>query len=215
MLPLNEIITGDARELAREISDESIALIFTDPPYLREYLPLYHWLTQEAARVLVPGGWLFAYGPGEYIPDVLDLMRGCGLTYFWIFALLHNGGYPRVWYKNLMSGYKPVFVFTKGKPSRLPWQASVGSVAADKQFHEWGQGVGFAFKTIDILTSSEDTVWDPFVGGGTTAAACKMLGRNYLAFEIDPGTAQIARDRLLNTQPPLFVLQPEQLSLDG
>jgi hypothetical protein len=41
-----------------------------------------------------------------------------------------------------------------------------------------------------------------------------MLGRNYLAFEIDPETAERARARVLATQPPLFVLQPHQLTLN-
>lgn len=54
---------------------------------------------------------------------------------------------------------------------------------------------------------------DFFVGFGTVPAVCKMLGRNYLAFEIDPATADAARERVLLTQPPLFVPQPEQMEL--
>jgi site-specific DNA-methyltransferase (adenine-specific) len=30
-----------------------------------------------------------------------------------------------------------------------------------------------------------DTVIDPFMGTGTTAMACKNLGRNFMGFEID------------------------------
>ena len=56
-------------------------------------------------------------------------------------------------------------------------------------------------------------IFDPFTGGGTVPAVCKMLGRNYLAFEIDPTTADNARLRVQNTQPPLFVLQPEQAEM--
>jgi hypothetical protein len=204
------IVAGDARELAKRIPDESVDMIFTDPPYLREFLPLYGWLASEAARVLRPGGWLYAYGAGEHIPKIMDLMQGKGLDYFWIVALLHNGGYPRVWYKRLMSGYKPVFVFTLGRPRLLPWQSTVGAVSADKRFHEWGQGEGFAIKTIDIVTDSGGVIWDPFVGGGTVPAVCKKLGRHYIGFEIDPDTAEKARERVRNTQPPLFVLEHEQ-----
>ena len=57
--------------------------------------------------------------------------------------------------------------------------------------------------------------FDPFTGGGTVPAVCKMLGRNYLAFEIDPDTAELARQRVEMTQPPLFVMQPQQLELLG
>ena len=37
---LNTIITGDARELAKAIPDESVDLIFTDPVYDRRGLSL-------------------------------------------------------------------------------------------------------------------------------------------------------------------------------
>ena len=49
---MNEIITGDARELAKDIPDNSIDLIFTDPPYAKEYIPLYGWLSK--GRKILP-----------------------------------------------------------------------------------------------------------------------------------------------------------------
>ena len=210
---LNTIVSGDARELSKQLPNESIDLIFTDPPYPKEFLSLYGWLASEAVRILKPGGWLFAYGAGEYIPDILDLLRVPDLNYFWLFTLNHNGGYPRVWYKKLMSGYKPIFVFTKGKPSILHWQASTFSYAADKRFHKWGQGAGMAVKTIDILTRPNDIIFDPFCGGGTTAAACVMLNRNYIAFEIDSNTAKIAQERINQTQPPLLNVLHSQVNM--
>jgi DNA modification methylase len=48
-----------------------------------------------------------------------------------------------------------------------------------------------------------DIVLDPFCGGGTTAAICKMLDRRCISFEIDPQTADIARARVVNQQMPL------------
>ncbi len=212
--PAHGIYYGDARRLARGIPDNSIDLIFTDPPYLREFLWCYGWLAAEASRVLKPGGYLFAYGAGEHMPAILAGMEGKGLTYFWTFVLLHNGGYPRMWNKRLMSGYKPVFVYTKGKPSVNPWMSTVHSVAMDKRYHEWGQGDGLAIKMIDMLTEPGAVIWDPFAGGGATPAACKKTGRKYLAFEIDLNYCNIARERVRNTQPPLLVPQAEQLGLE-
>ena len=46
------IYTGDARELARAIPDESVDLIFTDPVY--QNIDDYRWLAETAARVLKP-----------------------------------------------------------------------------------------------------------------------------------------------------------------
>jgi len=57
-------------------------------------------------------------------------------------------------------------------------------------------------------------VFDPYCGSAPVAVAAKYLGRNYIAFEIDEQTADNARERVRNTQPPLFVLEPEQMELE-
>jgi hypothetical protein len=48
---------------------------------------------------------------------------------------------------------------------------------------------------------------------GTVPAVCKQLNRQYLAFEIDPVTADLARQRVANTQPPLPIIYPEQMEI--
>lgn len=45
-------------------------------------------------------------------------------------------------------------------------------------------------------TKENEVVLDCFMGSGTTAVACKELGRNYIGFEINPKYYQIAIDRL-------------------
>jgi hypothetical protein len=52
---------GDCREVLADIADNSVALILTDPPYPAEAEPLYRWLAEWAARVLIPGGSLICY----------------------------------------------------------------------------------------------------------------------------------------------------------
>lgn len=49
-------------------------------------------------------------------------------------------------------------------------------------------------------TNEGDIVLDPFIGSGTTAVACKNLGRNYIGFELNPKWHKIACDRLNNIQ---------------
>jgi DNA modification methylase len=46
------------------------------------------------------------------------------------------------------------------------------------------------------LTEAGDLIVDPFAGGGTVPAACKILGRRWLATEIDKETVAVARKRL-------------------
>lgn len=208
---LGQIYTGDAKVLCKEIPDESIDLIITDPEYSKKYLPLYEWLSKMASKKLKEGGWVFAYGAAEHLPDEIQRMSQY-LDYFWVFVLLHYHGYPRMWYKKLFSGYKPILVYTKGTPTINPWMSTVHSDARDKRFHKWGQGEGFIIKMIEMLTAADHVILDPFVGGGTVPAVCKKVGRaNWLAFEIYPQIAEIARDRVQNTPVPLLsVKEPQQ-----
>lgn len=80
--------------------------------------------------------------------------------------------------------------------------------------HKWNKNPEAFIKWMGAFTNEQDTIFDPFTGGGTVPAVCKMLGRNYLAFEIDATTADMARQRVANTQPPLFVPEPQQLAFE-
>ncbi len=53
---------------------------------------------------------------------------------------------------------------------------------------------------VENSTNEGDIVLDPFMGSGTTAVACKNLGRNFIGFEINPKWYKIACDRLNNIQ---------------
>lgn len=54
---------------------------------------------------------------------------------------------------------------------------------------------------VELTTLPRQLVLDPFCGSGSTLVAAKSVGRNYLGFEIDPATAELARKRLA---PDLF-----------
>lgn len=210
---LNSIITGDARELAESIPDNSVDLIFTDPPYPKEYLPLYGWLAETAARILKPGGSLFALSGGTWILQVTDLMRA-HLDYHWMCCVYHPSvthSY-RAFHKRLDNYWKPIHWLTKGKYTGPYLADGVNTSVPDKRYHVWGQQEKYAVQFLERFPKGT-TILDPFVGGGTTAAACKYLDLPYLAFEIDPATADKARERVLLTQPPLFVPEPIQFEL--
>ncbi|MFM5944258.1 MAG: DNA-methyltransferase [Dolichospermum sp.] len=51
-------------------------------------------------------------------------------------------------------------------------------------------------KLIEMLTPEGGTVLDPFAGSGTTAVACKELGRNYICIEKELEYYQIACNRI-------------------
>ena len=45
-------------------------------------------------------------------------------------------------------------------------------------------------------TKEGDTVFDPFMGSGTTGVACKELNRNFIGIEINDDYFKIAQDRI-------------------
>jgi site-specific DNA-methyltransferase (adenine-specific) len=47
-----------------------------------------------------------------------------------------------------------------------------------------------------LLTRPGDLVLDPFIGSGTTAIACKMTGRRYVGFELNPAFCRDAEEKL-------------------
>ena len=51
-------------------------------------------------------------------------------------------------------------------------------------------------KILENFSVANDTIYDPFMGTGTTGVVAKRMGRNYVGSEIDPKLIDIANDRL-------------------
>lgn len=197
-LSINQVYTGDAIELINQVPDASVDLIFTDPPYLKNCMWLYGWLAKEATRVLKPNGFLMAYIGTYWKCEAMALLRE-HLDYFWDYTIIHGGDCPLQRNRRTRARTKSILCYVLKGSKALPkvevWGAFEGK-GKSKQWHEWGQHQDEAMYYIDCFTKPGDLVLDPFFGGGTTAIACEMIGRNWLGFEIDAVQANIARQRL-------------------
>ena len=213
---LDSIVTGDARELAAALPDESVDLIFTDPPYPREFLPLYGWLAETAARVLKPDGFLLTYC-GNLYKDQVIAQLSAHMAYFWDYQTLDVSAATVVWLRRTIARAKSILAYRKQGSGALPRKNVFGvwsGSGIDKRYHDWGQDESTARYFIDrFLPKAGGIVLEPFAGGGTTAAVCRTWGWHYLAFEIDPAIAERARERVHNTQPPLPLVIPEQAAM--
>jgi DNA modification methylase len=212
------IYTGDARELSEAIPDESVDLIFADPPYPKEYLFCYEILADIAAKKLLVGGSLMTLVASPNFDTIFDILRS-RLNYYWLNCFYQptvtNTG--RYWPKQIYIRWKPVIWFVKGKREPNGFiQDGVSGAFNDKRFHKWGQHEQWAFYWIEQLTKKiiSAVVLDPFTGGGTVPSVCRMLNRRWLAFEIDSDTADAARRRVAQTQPPLNLPMPEQAEME-
>jgi|GEM_PF-1330107 len=192
----DQIIIGDFRKRSDEIADGSVSLIFTDPPYDREASKMLPALGEFAAAKLCEGGSLILYVGQTQIPAALDALRP-HLRYWWTIACLHAGRSTVMREYGINAGWKAVLWFVKGtRHDNSIMVNDVMSGGEEKTHHDWQQSQSEAEYWIENLTAQSDLVCDPFLGGGTTAAAAKRLGRKWMGFEIDEATAKIASGRV-------------------
>ena len=146
------ILDGDFLECMVSLKDNSVSLIFTDPPYNKECIPYYEQLAKEAVRVLKPKGSLIAYAGHYALPEILSSMSK-HLRYWWMIALKHNGGNKRFPGKWVYIGYKPLVWFVKGGRSNENFVSDLfeGS-SQDKSLYEWQQDTSEAAYYIEQLT---------------------------------------------------------------
>lgn len=213
----NTVYHADAVDFVHALPDDSVDLIFTDPPYMRSFLWAYGWLAEAAARVLRPGGWLLAMGGGMYADEIIPEMSA-HLTWHYMLFVQLTGSASGKWRPHgqttpVIPRVKPIYALAKGrsKPRTVVYTPFEGD-GNDKRFHHWGQDMKSARYYIDCFSAPGDVVLDPFVGGGTTAVVCQALGRDFLACDVDRDAVDVTRGRLSN---PLYMpAQDGQLRFD-
>ena len=179
------VITG---EFQRSIVDDAAAeWIITDPPYGKEYLPLYGDLSKFAARVLKPGGSLLAMVGQSYLPEILQLLSR-HLRYHWTLAYHTPGGQAvQLWDRKVNTFWKPVLWFVRDRYAG-DWIGDVCSSAVndnDKRFHDWGQSESGMADIIERFTYPGQTICDPFCGGGTTGVVAVRMNRLFIGVDSD------------------------------
>lgn len=199
----NTVVTGDARKLTPMLSDGSVALCFCDPVYDR--VEDYEWLARECERVLAPGGSLIVQSGNSRRFDCEVAMRKSGLQFVDLLAEVYPYGIGRLFKAKTFVGWKPYLWFSKG-PRTSGWVVNRLAVGGkpysddSKGIHPWGDSDQFALGLIGRLCGAGDLVFDPFTGSGVVPAVAAKLGLPFVAFEIDPTTAEQARQRVAGTR---------------
>jgi len=178
-----------------EIEPQSVDLILTDPPYPEKYLSVYETLARRAPSWLKPGGSLLCMCGQSYLPKILALMTP-HIRYHWTLGYLTPGQKTKIWQRNIHTSWKPVFWFVNGA-YKGDWVGDdvALSVANDKRFHHWGQSESGIADLLSRFASPGQLVFDPFVGGGTTAAAALKIGLRFVGSDIDPVAIEKLRVR--------------------
>ncbi|MEA1928278.1 MAG: DNA methyltransferase, partial [Candidatus Auribacterota bacterium] len=184
-----KIFTQDIANITeKEVENESVDVIITDPPYPKEYIETFNDLGMLAERVLKPGGSLVCLVGQSYIPAYIEHLSK-HLDYYWVIGVFMPGGQSvQIWNKKVNAFWKPALWFTKGKRSESSaWISDAFQTKTnnnDKKHHHWGQSEQLMSELVERVTIVGDTVFDPFLGGGTTGVVCNNLNRKFIGSDI-------------------------------
>ena len=216
-----ELHLGDCLEVMKSIPDKSVDAVITDPPYGIDYQsarrtdterkpkiendkrPFIWWL-HDAFRITKDGGALLCFCDWRY----QDLWKLVIEVAGW--NIKSHVIWDRDWHGlgNLNSQFAPQhdiiwfatkgkFAFQNGRPKdvirsrRLPAEDLVHPNEKPKEL------MGTLTKAVTI---SGATVFDPFLGSGTTGVACVQTGRNFIGIEICEDYFKIAQKRIADAQ---------------
>jgi DNA methylase len=175
--------------------------IITDPPYLREYLPLYETLAERAAEWLKPDGLLVVMCGQSYVDQIYSLMS-MHLDYYWTAAYLTQGQPTPLRTRQVNSTWKPLLFFV---PKGSKYKGKIfGDVfvsdANDKSFHEWGQSESGMLSIISGVCLPGQTIFDPFLGAGTTGVAALKHGCLFEGIDLESNNVEMAKTRIHGTR---------------
>jgi DNA modification methylase len=182
----------------KDIPDDSIDLIFTDPPYAKQYLYLYEELANNAPRMLKEGGSLVMYASQYALPEICDYMKNSELKFRWPIAVIHTGSSDKMFSDTVIVTYKPLLWYFKGTQPKIlePIKDSIESKPPNKSLLSWTRSIVEAEDIISKLTAPNDVVLDCMMGAGTTGIAALKLKRKFVGIELNADTFAIARHKI-------------------
>jgi DNA modification methylase len=188
-----------------KIADNSVQLIFTDPPYEEKYLYIYEDLAKLGSKTLVTNGHLITYCNHKLISKIMKYMENYNMQYYSILGVKLQGSFDKDYSRGITIKCKFLLWFvkcdseddiTKSKPfDFIP--NMIESKTPDKYLDDWTQSPVEAEHCISYLTSSNDTILDPMMGReATTGIASLNLKCKFIGIEIDPKNFALAESKL-------------------
>jgi len=211
---INKVIQGDCLKVMKDIPDNSVDLVLTDPPYGIEYkrhipYPRYEkidndnnldWLPlviKEMYRVLYERGNMYMFCNWQNV----DIFKTEISKHFTIRNMLiwNKGGGGMGDLKTTYGSVYEICFFANKKPSKLNGRRDndvINLSRSGNKFHPTEKPISLIGYLIRKSSNESDLILDPFLGSGTTAVAAKQLKRNFIGIEISPEYCKIANERL-------------------
>ncbi len=209
---------GDCLELLQDVSNHSINLILTDPPY---FLPInsyvgtrkngynkrtladtsilkgyFERVFQELDRVLSIDGTFYIFCDAQSYPIFYQAMFPyCNHVrlLIWDKIISYNGYTWRHQHELIAWGER---TNTKRIPTGDGDILKCRGVLQEDRNHPAEKPIELLQKLILKHGDIGDTILDPYVGSGSTLVACSLSERNGMGFELDPQYEPIIEKRL-------------------
>ena len=202
----DQLYNEDAFRILPDIPDASVDLVLTDPPYPNR-MPVF----QDTLTDGIAGLYLSCKKAKNYV------------AFFWSpFGVPQPpaGFYEvarHVWHKpdgRSPTTYELIVVWSREQRRKASRVFSIPIIdyrsLRDFSPHPTQKPVRLVRYLLDLYTRPGDIVLDPFLGSGTTAIACKQLGRHYIGIEKDQRYYDIAKKRV--DEATIFRRESEQLA---
>jgi len=178
------------------LEPNSIDIIITDPPYDKQHISLYKDIALFACDVLKPGGSLLVMSGLYYLPEILALMVP-HINYHWTLSYFTPGATCQMWQRKVMTSWKPVIWFVKGKYKGEWIKDTCKSPGPDKKHHKLGQSeIGMA-DLIEKFTYPGKTILDTCCGAGTVSVVALKMNRRFIGIDIDNRSIETAKKRFV------------------
>lgn len=168
----------------------------------------------EVVRILKDKSWLYIFFDKQKT-GYFDLILApkLGIKSKTIFTWLKSNPTPSFRKVNWLSASEFIWVGSKGEcklknfsqqKDMFNYMITPNKSSYGETEHPTEKPVQLLSRFIEASTLVGDVVLNPFIGSGTTAVACKRLGRKYIGIEINPEYVEIAKRRLSSIPEPMF-----------
>ena len=216
-----KLYNDDCLNVLKDIEDNSIDLVVTDPPYevitggrnggvkgkpsgiltenkqLMKSIPKADLWLSECFRVMKDGTHIYIMTNTLNLTNYLNIINDVGFKLHNLLVWNKNNTTPNRWY---MKNCEYVIFARKGfaKSINNPSSQTVhnfDNIIGNKK-HPTEKPVDLMKLYVENSSQVGDTVLDPFMGSGSTGVACKELGRNFIGVELDKQYFDIATKRV-------------------
>ncbi len=164
------------------------------------------WI-KEVSDLVKPGGTIIIFNDWKNLGIISEQLEKCGFIVKDIIRWIKTNPMPRNVDRRYVNDCEfAVWAVKKGKswtfnkPKELGYlkpEIVTGVVpGGKKRLHPTQKHIEVMEHLIEIHTNENDLVYDPFMGSGTTAVACKNKNRNVIGSEINEKYYKISLERI-------------------